>query len=119
MFESMMLVAQNQPGGPGPQQQQPGGMIFLVGIILFMGVFFFMSSRSSRKERQKKEDMINNLKKNDRVMTIGGIIGTVVNVKDNEVVLKVDEATNTRMTFLKRSIQQVVTGTEDLQLEQR
>lgn len=118
MFDSMMLIAQNQPGGPGPQQQ-PSGMIFLVGIILFMGVFFFMTSRSSKKERQKKEDMINNLKKNDRVMTIGGVLGTVVSVKDNEVVVKVDEATNTRMTFLKRSIQQVVTGTEDLQLEQR
>ena len=53
------------------------------------------------------------------MMTIGGILGTVVNVKDNEVVLKVDEATNTRMTFLKRSIQQVVVGTEELKLEER
>ena len=116
MIERMCLVGQPSPSGA---ETQPGGMVFLIGIVLFMGVFFFMTSRSSRRERQKKADMIDNLKKNDRVMTIGGVLGTVVNVKDNEVVVKVDEATNTRMTFLKRSIQQVVTGTEELKLDEK
>ena len=113
------LLGQAGGGGAGGQGQPPSGMIFMVGIMLFMGIFFFLTARSSKKEKQKKADLLNNLKKNDRVLTIGGILGTVVSVKDNEVVLKVDEATNTRKTFLKRSIQQVVTGTEELQLQER
>lgn len=110
MIEGIFLVG---------QQQQSGGMVFMIGIMLFMGVFFFMTSRSSKRERQKKADMLNDLKKNDRVLTIGGILGTVVSVKDNEVVVKVDESTNTRMTFLKRSIQQTVTGNEELKLDEK
>ena len=50
-----------------------------------------------------------NLTRNDRVLTIGGAIGTVVSVKDNEVVLKVDESTNTKMTFVKTAIQKIMT----------
>jgi len=116
MIHLMSILGQKSPTAA---EQPPGGMVFVIGIVLFMGVFFIMTSRSSKRDRNKKADMINNLKKNDRVMTIGGILGTVVNVRDNEVILKVDEATNTRMTFLKRSIQQLVTGDEELQLENR
>lgn len=117
MTGTWCLIGQTTP--PGGQQEQSNPMVFFVGIALFMMVFFFMSSRSSRKEKQKKQQMIDNLSKNDRVMTIGGILGTVVSVKDNEVVLKVDESTNTRMTFLKRAIQQVITGDDKPSLDER
>ena len=105
MVEQICLLAQTD---------QPSGAPLLIGMILFVAVFFFMTTRSQRREKTKKAEMLKNLSRNDRVMTIGGIIGTVVNVKDNEVTLKVDESTNTRMTFLKRSIQQVVTSDDDL-----
>ncbi|NOT01024.1 MAG: preprotein translocase subunit YajC [Phycisphaerales bacterium] len=117
MFETICLIGQTVPSGGQPQQSNP--MVFFVGIALFMMVFFFISSRSSRKEKQKKQQMIENLAKNDRVMTIGGILGTVVSVKDNEVIVKVDESTNTRMTFLKRAIQQVITGDDKPSLDER
>lgn len=97
--------------------EQGSGLPLLIGIMLFFAVFFLMTSRTQKKERAKKAEMLNNIKKNDRVMTIGGIIGSVVSVKDNEVVLKVDEGTNTRMTFTKKSIQQVGTGDEELKLD--
>ena len=42
--------------------------------------------------------MISKIKKNDRVVTIGGIHGTAVTVKDNEIIIKVDESSNTRLT---------------------
>lgn len=99
------------------QQPQGGGLTLLIGLALFMGVFFYMTTRAQKKEKEQKARMLDELKKNDRVMTIGGIIGTVVSVADNKVVLKIDEATNTRMTCLKRSVQQVVTDGEDLKLE--
>ncbi|MEE9296807.1 MAG: preprotein translocase subunit YajC [Phycisphaerae bacterium] len=107
MIEQLYMLGQNQQG-------QPGGSILLIGMVIFVGVFFFMNSRSQKREKDKKKAMLNSLSKNDRVMTIGGVIGTVVVVKENEVTVKVDEATNTRMTFIKRSIQQVITSDEDL-----
>jgi preprotein translocase YajC subunit len=42
------------------------------------------------------------------VVTIGGIVGTVVATRDDEVVLKVDESTNTKMTFVRKAIQRVL-----------
>ncbi len=73
-------------------------------VILMLVVFWWVMSRGRSKERQRYEQMLRSLKKNDRVLTIGGIIGTVVDVRDDEVVLKVDEAANVKMRFLRTAI---------------
>ncbi len=116
MLQLSTLLALATPAAP-QQRGQGGSMGLILGMMIFIGVFFFMTTRSQKKEKNRKKDMLDGLKKNDRVMTIGGVIGTIVNVKDNEVVVKVDEATNTRMTFIRKSIQQVVTGDEQPKLE--
>ena len=72
-------------------------------------VFMLLSARSQKKrEQREKEDMYSRMAKNDRVLTVGGVIGTVLTVKDNEVILKVDETTNTKMTFVKSAIQRII-----------
>ena len=81
----------------------------LIGLGLMLGVFYFVIVRGNRKQERKRKDLLGNLGKNDKVMTIGGIVGRVVTVRENEVVLKVDESTNTKMTFSKKAIQQVMT----------
>ncbi len=54
--------------------------------------------------------LFNSLKKNDEVLTSGGIIGTVANIKDdNEVVLKLDESSNVRIRILRSSIIRILT----------
>ena len=68
--------------------------------------------RGNRKQKNERQRLINNLAKNDRVLTIGGIIGTVASVRDNEVVVMVDESSNTKMTFLKTAIQRVITDSD-------
>jgi len=80
--------AQRQPSLFSPQ------LLFLV--LLFV-VMYFMLFRGPRKQQQQQRQMVQTLKKNDRVRTIGGIIGTVVEVRDEEVHLKVDEANNTKI----------------------
>jgi preprotein translocase subunit YajC len=80
----------------------------LIGLVLFFAVFMVLSGRARRKEQHERQRLLDNLSKNDRVMTIGGIVGTVVQVRENEVVVKVDETTNTKMTFIKKAIQQVL-----------
>ena len=48
--------------------------------------------------------MIQSLKKNDRVRTIGGIIGTIIDIKDDEITLKVDESNNTKIKVVPGAI---------------
>jgi len=91
-------------------QQRPSGSGWQlwIGILLMIGVFYFVLLRGNPKGRKQREQMLANMKKNDRVVTIGGIVGTVWSVKDNEVVVKVDETTNAKMTFLKEAIRTVL-----------
>ena len=58
------------------------------------------------------QQLLSSLKKQDRVLTIGGLIGTVVEVRDDEVVLKIDENANTRARFTKNAIQQVLKSSD-------
>lgn len=66
-------------------------------------LFYFLMIRPQQKERAQRQSMLDALKKNDRVVTIGGIYGVVMNVhrEADEVTIKVDEANNTklRVTF--------------------
>lgn len=80
----------------------------LMLVALFLIAFMFLSARGRKKEQQKYQDMLNALKRNDRVQTVGGIIGTVVDVREGEVVLKVDEGSNTKMRFVRSAIKGVI-----------
>jgi preprotein translocase subunit YajC len=100
------------PGGgaaPGPM----GGPDFIWIMLVAVGAMILFSILGQRKERKKREALINAVKKHDRVQTIGGIIGSIVEVKPNTVVLKVDESSNTRITFSRSAIQQVLDASPD------
>jgi len=106
------VVAQTdtQPGGPVPPQP-PQVSFFsppIFGLLLALAVFYFFIIRSQRRERQKQIDMLNSLKRNDRVQTIGGIIGTIVEVTPGEVVLKVDEANNVKIRIVRSAVKEVL-----------
>lgn len=76
----------------------------LVPMALVMGVFLFMSWRGQAAERKKFQQMLDGLTRNDRVQTIGGVIGTIVDVRDDEIVLRVDESNNVKMHFVRSAI---------------
>jgi preprotein translocase subunit YajC len=79
-------------------------MLLLVGMIVF-------SLFSGRKQKKRRAAMLDTLQKRDTVLTRGGVFGTIVEVKPDRVILKVDESSNTRITVLRDSIEQVTTGT--------
>lgn len=85
-----------------------GGMMLPILLVVMMVFLFWTSSRSQKKERQRREELLNNIATNDTVQTIGGIIGRVAEIKDDEVILRVDESTNTKMRFAKSAVQQVL-----------
>ena len=113
----MLLIAQTTAPTGGSQ----GAMgLFPIALMLGLVVFMLLSARSQKKrEQREKEAMYSRMTRNDRVLTIGGIIGTIMSVKDNEVVLKVDESTNTKMTFLKTSVQRILADDPTAPAEKR
>jgi preprotein translocase subunit YajC len=76
-------------------------LVFIVGIFVIM---YFIMFREPKKRQRQQEQMIQSLKKNDKVRTIGGIIGVVVDVKDDEVTLKIDESNNTKIKVVASAI---------------
>jgi preprotein translocase subunit YajC len=77
-------------------------------LLLAFLVFYVFIGKGKRGDEKKRKDTLAGLKKGDRVQTIGGIIGSVVDVRDQEVVLKVDESSNTKIRFLRSAVHRVV-----------
>ena len=113
MAELVAILLADSSNAPAPQN--PGGSLMFMGLLVFMFVFFIVLSRGTKKsEQRKRKALLDSLAKNARVLTHGGIIGTIVAIKDHEVVLKVDESTNTKMTFIKDAVRQVITDPSDV-----
>jgi len=82
--------------------QGQGALLNLMPIILIFIVFYFLLIRPQKKAQEEHKKMLSQLKKNDEVTTSGGIFGTIANVKDDTVTLKVDD--NVKIEVLKTSI---------------
>ena len=111
IFEIGLLAQNGGGGGDGGGGAGPFNPIW-IGLIIMLVVFYAVVLSGNRKEKKKRQQMLSAVKKNDRVMTIGGIIGSVVSVGDNEVVVKVDESANVKMTVTRSAIQKVLTEEE-------
>jgi preprotein translocase subunit YajC len=101
-----LLFAEGQPADGAGQQPSWYGMLPFIAIAV---VFLMLMMRNSRRQDRERQAMLSTLDKNDRVLTIGGIYGTVISVNPNEdeVVVKVDD--NTRLKVTKGSISRNIT----------
>ena len=95
----LSLIAQAEGGG------SMSHMFILLLATVF--IFYFMIMKPQKKQQEERQAMLGRIKKHDRVLTSGGIWGTVVAVKDNEVVLRVDDDNNVRIRFAKSAVLQV------------
>ena len=82
----------------------------LLPFVAIFVLFYFLLIRPQRREQARRQEMLAGVKKNDRVVTAGGIYGVVTNVhrEADEVTLKVDEATNTKLRVTLSSIARVL-----------
>ena len=100
------------PTQGGQQGSAPRGGGMGPDLLLIMGGFLVlmivMSMMAGRKEKKRRAEMMSSLRRHDKVLVGGGMIGTIVELKDDEVVVKVDEATNTRIRFTRNAIQSVL-----------
>jgi preprotein translocase subunit YajC len=88
------------PAAPVRPLSQTYSWIFIIVIFVVM----FMMFREPKRRQKQQQKMVQSLKKNDKVRTIGGIIGTVVDIKGDEIILKVDEANNTKIRVIASAI---------------
>ncbi|GAF79016.1 unnamed protein product, partial [marine sediment metagenome] len=102
MTDFLTLIAQatTQPAAPPASSF----MRFMFPLLLAFGVFYFLIFRGQRKDKHRHAEMLGALKRNDRVQTIGGVLGTVVDAREHEVILKVDESSNVKMRFNRSAI---------------
>ena len=99
---SFILLAE----GEAPKDQGSFWNILLPPLLAIFVLFWFMDS-PRRREQSRRDAMLKNMKKNDRVATVGGILGTIVNISTDgkEITLKVDD--NTRIRFRRTAISEV------------
>ena len=90
---------------PPPKQTSPYSWLPLVAIFVIMYMLLF---RGPKKKQQQHAKMVQSLQKNDKVRTAGGIFGTVVDIKDDEIILKVDESNNTKIKVASSAISKVL-----------
>ncbi|NLI14163.1 hypothetical protein Pmgp_03154 [Pelotomaculum propionicicum] len=86
-------------------------MLSVLYIVGLFAILYFLMIRPQQQRQKKHQEMVRNIKTDDRVITIGGIYGTIVKIKDNSVVIKV--ADNVRIEFLKTAISQVISKEEE------
>ena len=84
----------------------------MIPIILMVIVFFMLMNRSGKKKDKGRTDMLAQLKKGDEVQTIGGILGKVLEAREDRVLVKVDESSNTKIWFSRTAIHRVVGADE-------
>lgn len=99
-------------GGADATAAAGGGLSMIIMMVLMIAVFYFFMIRPENKRKKKAQEMRDNLSVGDTVTTIGGIIGKVVNVKDNAIVIETSED-RVRMQLTKWSVSSVGKQTEE------
>ncbi|MCD6595218.1 preprotein translocase subunit YajC [bacterium] len=90
-------------------QQQGNPIIGFLPLILLVVIFYFFIIMPQGKKRKQHQEMLSSLQKGERVLTTGGIIGTVVGVDDEKVVIKVGDGTKLEIAkgFISQKLQRI------------
>ncbi len=81
------------------------GTISIIYIVALFALLYFLFIRPQQKRQKQHQKMISELRVNDEVTTVGGILGTVIKIKEDTVVLRLSD--NVKAEFLKNAIGQV------------
>ena len=110
-FANLPLLMGVPSGGTSAQGGSSSMLTMLGTFALIIVIFYFLIIRPQRKKQKDTQNMLSNIRKGDRVATVGGIRGTVHAVKESTVVLKVDD--NTKIEFNKSAISTVLERREE------
>lgn len=95
-------------------KSSPGGMLsMLLPFILMFVVMYFLILRPQKKKEKDRKSLLSRIKKNDKVVTSGGLHGMITSVRENEVILRVDDAKDVKVKVDRSSIAAVVDVSHD------
>ncbi|GMO21132.1 MAG: preprotein translocase subunit YajC [Spirochaetaceae bacterium] len=103
LFNLPLLLATT--GGEGGTGGPAGSILSFAPFILIIAIFYFLIIRPQNRKQKETQKMLEALKKGDKVVTIGGVHGTISSVKEKTIVVKVDD--NTKIEFLRSAISTV------------
>ncbi len=92
-------------------------MQFLPLMIIMFAVMYFLIIRPQKQKEKKRQQMITNVRKQDRIVTAGGVHGVVVSVKENEVIVRVDDAKDVKIKVDKSALTSVSVARDDKEEE--
>lgn len=87
--------------------EEGGGPSMFVILLVPLAIFWFVAIMPERRERKRKQQMLSELKKNDRILTTGGMYATVAAVNENDITIKFDDGP-VRVRALKSAIASVI-----------
>ncbi|MFQ5685730.1 MAG: preprotein translocase subunit YajC [Candidatus Scalindua sp.] len=82
-------------------------MQFLPLLIIMFAIMYFLIIRPQKQKEKKRLELISNVRKRDKIVTSGGVHGVVTSVKENEVIVRVDDAKDVKMKIDKSAITSV------------
>ncbi len=82
--------------------QGNAGIVNFIPLLVIFGIFYFLIIRPQQKKQKEHQQMVSNLKKNDEIVTSGGIHGTIIQVKDKTLGVRIDE--NAKIEIDKGSV---------------
>ncbi|MFO0984017.1 MAG: preprotein translocase subunit YajC [Planctomycetota bacterium] len=105
MRDFSVLLFQN---APSPSSTPNAFMAMIVPFAIIFLVMYLIVIRPQKKQQATRQQMLSNLKKNDRVLTTGGIYGVVAAINTDDVTLKIDDQNNVRVRFARSAIASVL-----------
>ncbi len=82
-------------------------MQFLPVMIIMFAVMYFLIIRPQKQKEKKRQELISNVRKQDRIVTVGGVHGVVTSVKENEIIARVDDSKDIKIKIDKSAITSV------------
>ena len=105
----LQASAENAPAGPAWMNFLP--------FVAIIAIFYFLIIRPQNKKRKETDKMLSALKKGDKIVTVGGLYGTIQSVKESTVIVKVDD--NVKLEFSRNSISSVITASKEEKPEEQ
>lgn len=105
--QTMTQAPDSPPAGDltdKPGTAKPNSWVQILPFVVIFAVMYLLLFRGPRRKQQEHQKMVSSLKKNDRVRTIGGIYGTVIEVRPDDIILKIDENNNTKIHVIPSAI---------------
>ena len=101
LITGMLLTLLAVLGGcaPPPEGAEGGGFdwTLIIFIVLLVGIFYFLIIRPQRRQQRRHQELMQELKRGDKVVTSGGIYGVVETLSDDSIVLKVESGATIRV----------------------